>query len=186
MENVILSQANRIANGDPDIMQNILAWNFQNWSSASAKGKTLSIGEQVNFMKHRAGEFRSGIRRDFGHGRYHANEDVHCKRLYYTGEVEIHHLQYNDESENEEDVNDGKGEITWFTSVKDVEASCIFHLDLEKFLALLSTKERNILLKKLEGFTNIEIADDLMVDVATVRRWLKTLCGRYSDWFGLV
>ena len=93
MDNAILSQANRIANGNPDIMQNILAWNFQNYNNAFVKGKQLSIGEQVNFMKHRAGEFRFGIRRDFGYGRYHANEDVFNKKLYYSGEVEIHHVQ---------------------------------------------------------------------------------------------
>ena len=185
MDNAILSQANRIANGNPDIAQNILAWNILNCESANVKGKILSIGEQVNFMKHRNGELRSGIRRDFGHGMYHANEDVHKKRLYYAGEVEIHHFQDNDESENEEDVNSGKGEITWFTSVKDVEAAVIFQVDLEKFLSLLTNKERNIFLKKLEGYNNVEIADDLMVDVSTVRRWLKMLCGKYSDWFGL-
>jgi len=89
MDDIILSQANKIANGDPDVVQNILAWNYQNFSNAFEKGRVLSIGEQVNFMKHRAGELRSGIRRDFGHGGYHANEDVHCKNLYYNGEVEI-------------------------------------------------------------------------------------------------
>ena len=70
-------------------------------------------------------------------------------------------------------------------SVKDVEASCIFHLDFKKFLILLSERERNIFLKKLEGFNMREIADDLMIDVATIRRWLKMLCGKYIDWFGL-
>ena len=111
MDTSILSQANCIANGDPDIVQNILACNFQNYIGALAKGKKLSIGEQVNFMKHRAGEFRSRYRRDFGHGGYHANEDVHCKKLYYSGEVEIFHIQYADESEHIEDINNGKGEI---------------------------------------------------------------------------
>lgn len=72
-----------------------------NYTGANAKGETLSIGEQVNFTKHRAGELRSSIRRDFGHGRYHANEDIHFKKLYHADEVEIHHFQYSDESENE-------------------------------------------------------------------------------------
>ena len=115
MDTSILSQANRIAKADSDVMQNILACNFQNYIGALAKGKKLSIGEQVNFMKYRAREFRSRYRRDFGHGRYHAHQDVLNKKLYYAGKVEIHHFQYYDESENEEDVNNGKGEITWFT-----------------------------------------------------------------------
>ncbi len=48
MDNVILSQANRIANGNPDVTQNILALNFQNYDAANARGKKLSIG-QVNY-----------------------------------------------------------------------------------------------------------------------------------------
>lgn len=185
MDNAILSQANRIANFDPDIAQNILAWNILNCESASAKGKTLSIGEQVNFMKHRAGEYRSGIRRDFGHGRYHANEDVHNKKLYFSGEVEIYHLQYEDEADHEESPHDGKGEITSFTSVKDVEASCIFQVDFEQFLARLSNIERNIFLMRLEGYTISVIAKDLMLDVTTIRQWLTMLGRRYILWFGI-
>ena len=185
MQKAIISQANRIANFDPDIAQNLLAWNIVNCESASAKGKTLSIGEQVNFMKHRAGEYRSGIRRDFGHGRYHANNDVFCKHLYYNGEVEIHHFQYHDESENEEDVNNGKGEITWFTSVKDVEAAVIFQVDLEKFLSLLSEKEQMLFQKRLEGFTLKEIAGDCKLDVDAIRRSLAMLHRKYIHWFGI-
>jgi hypothetical protein len=185
MQNVITSQANRIANGNPDVMQNILAWNFVNCESTSAKGKTLSIGEQVNFMKHRAGEYRSGIRRDFGHGRYHANGDVHNKKLYYAGEVEIYHLQHEEDAEHAEDINDGKGEITSFTSIKDVEAAVIFQVDLEKFLSLLTNKERIIFLKRLEGFTLKEIAGDCKLDVDAVRRCFKTLYGKYILWFGI-
>ena len=184
MDYVIISQANRIANGDPDIAQNLLAWNFQNFTNAFARGKKLSVGEQIVFMKHRAGELRSGIRRDFGHGGYHANEDVHCRQLYYAGEVEILHFQYHDESENREDVDNGKGEITWFTSVKDVEAAVIFQVDLEKFLSLLSKKEQMVFLKRLEGFTLKEIAGACRLDVDAVRRWLTILYGKYINWFG--
>jgi len=185
MDTAILSQANRIANENPDTLQNILAWNYQNYNNAFVKGKQLSIGEQVNFMKHRAGEFRSGKRRDFGHGRYHANEDVHCKKLYYDGEVKIHHFQYEDDADHEECPNDGKGDITAFTSIKDVEAAVIFQIDFEKFLSLLSNEERNIFLKRLEGFTLKEIANDIKLDITTVQRWLRTLCEKYIDWFGL-
>jgi len=185
MDNAILSQANRIANADADIAQNLLAWNIVNCESASAKGKILSIGEQVNFMKHRNGELRSGIRRDFGHGRYHANEDVFNKKLYYAGEVEIYHLQHEDDADHEENPHDGKGNITAFTSIKDVEASCIFSLDFEMFLANLSEKEKSVFLKRLEGYNIAEIAKDLMLDVTTIRRWLTMLGRKYVLWFGI-
>ena len=185
MNPIILSQANRIANGDPDVMQNILAWNFQNCAGANARGKMLSIGEQVNFMKHRAGEFRSGVRRDFGHGGYHASQDLFNKKLYHSGEVEIFHFHYSDEAEHSEDINNGKGEISAFTSIKDVEAACIFQVDFEEFLGRLSEKERNIFLKRLEGYTMAEIANDVKLDVATVRNWLKTVGRKFIDWFGI-
>jgi hypothetical protein len=95
-------------------------------------------------MKHRAGECRFGVRRDFGHGRYHANQDVFCKKLYYDGDVEIHHFQYSDASEHSEDVC-----ISAFTSVKDAEANVIFQIDFERFLTSLSRIEHDVFLMRL-------------------------------------
>ena len=112
---------NRIANGDSDLMQNILAWIYQNWTNACVIGKHLSIGEQINFRKHRTGEYRSGIWKDIGHARYHVSEDVYNKNLYYNDEVEILHFQVSDESVNCENINNEKGTITSFTSIRDSE-----------------------------------------------------------------
>ena len=66
MSPAVLSHARRIANSNPDAEQNILASNVQNYRSAQTKGKDLFFGEQVVFMQHRAGEFRSDIRNEFG------------------------------------------------------------------------------------------------------------------------
>ncbi len=62
MDQIILQKAKRISKNDPDIQQNILAWNFQNLQSAAAKGRELSIGEQIKFMRRRASELRAGKR----------------------------------------------------------------------------------------------------------------------------
>ena len=77
MQPEIYSQAERIAGGDPDLKQNILAMAFQNTQNAIARGKELCIGEQVNFMKFRAGNLKSGSRYDFGHANYKSSEDVY-------------------------------------------------------------------------------------------------------------
>jgi len=61
MDKIILKKASQISQSDPDIQQNILAWNFQNLKSAAAKGKKLSIGEQVKFMRRRASNFELGL-----------------------------------------------------------------------------------------------------------------------------
>jgi hypothetical protein len=179
LENVILSQANRIANGDQDVLQNILSWNYQNYNSALSKGRALSIGERVNFLKHRAGEYRSGIRRDFGHGRYHANHDVFCKQLYYKGEVEIHHIDYTDC----EDINDGKGAITAFTSIGDSEANVLFQIDFDRFLLSLSDEEQDVFLMRLSGYNIGEIADHIALKINDVRQLLKSAIEKYTSWF---
>ena len=185
MDKIILSQANRIAQGDPDLMQNILTFNFQNFQNAYARGKVLSIGEQVNFMKYRAGEFKSGIRRDFGYGSYHAHDDVYNKNLYYNNEVEIFHIHHEDDADHDESPEQGKGEITAYTSIKDVEAECIFKMDFELFLAQLTDVDRSIILKRLTGFTIMEIADDVKLDTSYVRKKLKKIGKRYIGWFNI-
>ena len=151
MDQIVLQKANQISNKDPDITQNILAWNFQNIKNASAKGKKLSIGEQIKFMRSRAGELKAGTRRYFGNNGGHLAKDVFNKNLYYSGMIKLLRIHYEDDSGNEENPNRGRSEIAAFTSTKDVEAGCIFNLDLEKFLTSLSKIERTILLKKLEG-----------------------------------
>jgi hypothetical protein len=157
MDQIILSKAKQISNKDPDIQQNILAWNFQNIKNASAKGKVLTIGEQIKFMRRRASELRAGTRRYYGNNGGHLAKDVFNKNLYYSGKIKLLKIHYTDESGHEEDPDKGRSEIAAFISTKDVEAACIFKLDLEVFLQGLSEMERIILLKKLEGFSIDEI-----------------------------
>ena len=185
MYQIILSQANRVANGDPDTRQNILAFNSQNYQNAFNRGKQLSIGEQVNFMKHRAGELKSGIRKDFGNGRHSTAKDVYNKRLYYSGSVEIMHFHHEDNSDNTEKPESGKGEITSFTSDKDVEAACIFNLDLESFLRRFSRQEQNIFTKRLEGFTLREISTMENCSTVKVRQSLNRIGKSYVQWFAI-
>ena len=186
MDQIILQKAKLISNKDPDIQQNILAWNFQNLQSAAAKGKVLSIGEQIKFMRGRAGELRSGTRRYFGNNGGHAQKDVFNKNLYYSGKIKLLKINYRDESGNEEDPNRGRSEITAFTSIKDVEAACIFNLDLKVFLGGLSETEKIILLKKLEGFSIDEISDLVNLSRYVVTAQLKNIGRNYLKYSGIL
>ena len=185
MDQIILQKAKQISKNDPDIQQNILAWNFQNLKNASAKGKVLSIGEQIKFMRRRAAELRSGKRRYFGNNGGHLAKDVLNKNLYYSGKVKLLKIHYEDESGNEENPDKGRSEIAAFTSIKDVEAACIFNMDLEVFLAGLSDMEKTILLKKLEGFSINEIGEIVNLSRYVVMSKLKNIGLRYCEYSGI-
>ncbi len=185
MSPALLSQARRIAHGNPDLEQNILAHNCVNYANAKSRGKVLSIGEQVNFMKHRAGEFRSGIRNNFG-ARGHKANDVFNKRLYYDGEVELHSFHYEDNGDNEECPENGKGSLTLLTAMRNTEDSCIFRVDLENFLMTLSNRERTIFLKRLEGYKKGELAKTLKLNPTVIRQTLTTVGKKYVLWFDIL
>ena len=185
MDQIILQKASLISQGNPDIKQNILAWNFQNLKSAAAKGKKLSIGEQIKFMRRRASELRSGTRRYFGNNGGHLAKDVFNKNLYYSGKIKLFRIHYKDEAGNDEDPDKGRSEIAAFTSIKDVEAGCIFNLDLEVFLAGLSGTEKTILLKKLEGFSINEIVGIVNLSRYVVTSKLKNIGRRYVVYSGI-
>jgi hypothetical protein len=110
MDQIILSKASQISNKDSDIKQNILAWNFQNLKSAAVKGKKLSIGEQIKFMRRRAGELRAGTRRYFGNNGGHLAKDVFNKNLYYSGKLKLLKIHYTDESGNEENPDKARSQ----------------------------------------------------------------------------
>ena len=177
MSPAVLSHARRIANGDADIEQNILACNVQNYRSAQTKGKDLSIGEQVVFMQHRAGEFRSAMRNDFG-SKGCTSRDVLNKRLYYQGKVEIHHIDHEVEQSE-----DGKGAITSMTATKNHEANYIFQIDMERFMGALADEERIVFTMRIEGFKQREIAEKLRWKVNAVRKTLFDIGRKFAEVF---
>jgi hypothetical protein len=177
MSPAVLSHARRIAKGNPDVEQNILACNVQNYRSAQTKGKELSIGEQVVFMQHRAGEFRSGIRNEFG-SKGCKSKDVLNKKLYYQGKVEIHHID-----RDVENPEDGKCAITSMTSVKNHEANYIFQIDLEIFLGALADEDRVVFTMRIEGFNKTEISNALGLRVIAVTKTLLRVGRKFADVF---
>ena len=177
MNHAVYSQAKRIAKGDQDIEQNILAFNHLNLQSADARGKYLSIGEQVNFMKHRASELRSGARHYVGHGHYKGNDDVYSLVPYYQGKVKIHHFDF------EEQTGDGKGELTFTSSIKHLEDECLFEIDFKQFTSMLTPMERQIFTSRIAGFAVEEISDELDITSSIVRKHLCDIGDAFKSWF---
>ena len=176
MQPEIYSQASRIAKGDPDLEQNILAMTYQNNQNAKSRCKDLSIGEQVNFMKFRAGNLRSGTRYDFGHAQYKGSQDVYNKHLFYQGELELHRIHYEDEAEHDEQPENGKGAITGILAKDNLEDECLLAIDLENFIADLPHRDRDILVKRLAGFSFKEIGDVLSCSNYRVRERFWDIC----------
>jgi hypothetical protein len=176
MQPEIYSQAERIARGDSDLQQNILAMTFQNTQNAISRGKDLSVGEQVNFMKYRAGNLKSGSRHDFGHGQYKGSQDVYARHLYFKDELEIYHIHYEDESEQNEQPQNGKGFITGVLAKVNLEDECLLAIDLENFIADLPVDDREILVRRMAGFSFKEIAEALKFSSFRVKDRFREIC----------
>jgi hypothetical protein len=180
MHDISYSQAKRISGDDPDLEQNILAFNHLKLQSALARGEKLSIGEQVNFMKHRAGELRSGARLPIGHGRYKGKDDVYHPGQYFQKKVEIHHFDYPEEC-----INDGRGSLTFTSSIKNLEADALFEVDIEQFTSMLIPVERKVFLLRIAGYDVDEIADELKINSTTVRIYLRDAVVVFKKWFSI-
>ena len=89
MAKPLMSQAKRIAHNDPDIAQNILAMSYQAYNNAQKRGKELSVGELVNFMKYRAADLKKGKRLPFGNRSTQMVRDVYNPGNYLNGDVEV-------------------------------------------------------------------------------------------------
>ena len=177
MNHAVYSQAKRIAKGDQDIEQNILAFNHLNRQSALSRGKCLSIGEQVNFMKHRASELRSGARHYVGHGQYKGNDDVYSPVPFFRGDIHLHHFDI------EESTGDGKGELVYTSSIKHLEDELVFQMDLNAFKSMLQPIERQIFVSRIAGYNIDEIADELKIKSTRVREYLRDIGDAFKNWF---
>ncbi len=167
-------QAKRISQGDKDLSQNLLAMSFTNFQNASAKGKELSIGELVNFMKNRSKEIRSGSRIPFGSVSGKTTDDVFHKKNYYSGSLEIMSLDYDDE-----DIPNFQ------VSIKDLGETIAFNLTFEAFLKTLHPVDRRILQMKLAGYKYREISEAIKVSYISTRDRLKYIGLDFVKYFEL-
>ena len=81
---------------------------------------------------------KSFLRYDFCHVNYKASEDVYNKQLYFNGELEIHHIQYEEDSEQNEQPENGKGFFTGILAKVNLEDECLLAIDLDVLFLLIS------------------------------------------------
>jgi len=172
------SHANRIANGNQDLMQDLLSMAYTNFCRTFEKGRILTPGELINYMGLRAGEIKNGSRPHFGNRSTKTTNDVFHPRRYLDGDVKILHFE-------EEEQEDGfKYRIKGLTK-NSVEEIAIFRADFERFLLILSEREKEILLKRIDGYNFKEICDEIGYSDWTLKRKLLQIGKEIGVYFEL-
>ena len=182
----LVAQAYRIAKGNQDHAQDIMAMAYCNHQSASTRGKELSAGELVNFMKHRCGELRQGKRLPFGNRSGRSTGEVYRVSNYLNGNVELLSLNFaNPDGESKEDDFDGQGKITAMMATTDISEDALFEVGMESFLAGFSDWVRHAFLLRMAGYTYKEIARRLRKSTDKVRCRLRHAGQQFIAYFEL-
>jgi len=182
----LMSQAIRIAKHDNDLTQNIISMAFMTYNSAQKRGKDLSIGELVNFMKYRAGDLKKGKRLPVGSVREKTTQDVYNIRNYFHGHVKLLSLDFST-SDNEccEDAVDGLGELTVATACRSCSDNVLFEVGFESFLRQLSPRSRQVFMLRLAGYNCSEIVKSAHICSHTLKASLKRTGRKFIDYFEL-
>ena len=182
----LVAQAYRIARGNLDHAQDILAMAYRNHKSASSRGKELSVGELVAFMKHRCGELRQGKRLPFGNKSGRSTSEVYRVSNYLNGNVELLSLNFTKpDGESGEDDLDGQGYITAMMATWDMSNDVLFQVGMEGFLAGFRDWVRCAFLLKVAGYTYKEIARRLCRSPDSIRYHLKLAGRQFIAYFEL-
>jgi len=160
--------ADRISRGDKDLKQNILSLSYTTYCSAFSRKYELSVGELVNFMQHRAGEFRSEKLRHFGNKGYNGTKDVYSRLRYYNDDVKLLHLGG---SEGSDDVLTGSFHRRNIPLADDIA----FKIDFKNFLTGLSERDRSILIRRMEGYQVKELSSLFNSSPSTISKCLRRI-----------
>jgi len=182
----LMSQATRIAKHDDDLTQNIISMAFMTYNNAQKRGKDLSIGELVNFMKYRARDLRKGERLPIGNISEKTTHDVYNIRNYFLGNVELLSMDYSsNDNECSEDALDGLGELTAATACRSCSDNVLFEVGFESFLKRLSPRLRQVFMMRLAGFNRSEIVKKAHICPRTLAASLKRAGRMFIDYFEL-
>ncbi|TFB12416.1 hypothetical protein E3V55_00685 [Candidatus Marinimicrobia bacterium MT.SAG.3] len=143
--------AERISRGDMDLKQDLLCLSYTTYTSAFSRRYELSLGELVNNMQYRAGEFRSEKRRPFGNNGHNGTKDVYSKIRYYNDDVRVLHLGGTEGSDDLLIDSFHKRSIP----LADMIA---FRIDFKNFLTTLTERDRSILIKRMQGYKVKELS----------------------------
>ena len=182
----LVAQAYRIARGNQDHAQDILAMAYCNRESASSRGKELSVGELVAFMKHRCGELRQGKRLPFGNRSGRSTGEVYRVSNYLNGNVELLSMNFTSpDGESKEDALDGHGQITAMIATRDICDNALFEVGMESFLAGFSEWVKRAFLLKVAGYSYKEIAKRLCRPPDSIRCRLRHAGREFIAYFEL-
>ena len=182
----LMSQATRIAQHDDDLAQNIITMAFLTYNSALGRGKNLSIGELVNFMKYRASDFKKGKRLPVGSVREKTTQDVYNIRNYFHGNVKLLSLDFStNDNECSEDAMDGLGELTAATACRCCSDNVLFEVGFESFIQRLSPRSRQVFMMRLAGYNCSEIIRTVHICSRTLAASLKRTGRMFIDYFEL-
>jgi len=182
----LMSQATRIAKHDDDLVQNIITMAFLTYNSALSRGKNLSVGELVNFMKYRASDFKKGKRLPVGSVREKTTQDVYNTRNYFHGNVKLLSLDFSSkDNECSEDALDGLGELTAATACRDYSDNVLFEVGFESFIRRLTPRSRQVFMMRLAGYNRTEIVKSAHICPRTLAASLKRTGRRFITYFEL-
>ena len=180
------TQAMRIAKHDKDLAQDILSMAYANYQAAHSRGKELSVGELVNFMKHRCGELYHGHRLPFGNRKQRSTSEVYRKSNYLNGDVELLSLDFvKDDGDDVEGNMDGHGFYTFMTATRDVSDSVLFEIGFCDFLKGLDKHTRKALLMRVAGYSYAEIARRFKRSSCAIRKQVKQAGSKFIEYFEL-
>jgi len=175
----VISQAYHIAKEDADVAGSIIAMAYQAYENAQKRGKTLSVGELVNFMKHRANDLKHGNRLHMGSVSKQISKDVYSPRNYLSGEVEVFSLELKEEDDDKDYTE------SILTSRDDWSDNVIFQIGMEGFLNTISKDSRKLITLRNAGYRYSEIAKIVKSPVHVIKSRLKEAAKAFIQYFEL-
>ena len=179
MAKPLMSQAKRIAQNDSDLAQSIISMAYKAYDNAQKRGKELSVGELVNFMKYRASDLKNGTRLPFGNQSTQMFRDVYNPRNYLNGNVELFSLDFKPDDKD----RDYSGSIQ--TSRKDGSDIVLFQIGLERFYENMGPQAKVLFQMRLAGYTFKEIARLLHQPPNKIKNLLKEFGREFIRYFEL-
>ncbi|MGB2867710.1 MAG: ECF-type sigma factor [Bacteroidota bacterium] len=145
-----------------DKVQDLVLLAYEEFLRKADRGTIMDLPLLIHFMKLRRPEVQLEMR---GLSRT-SKTDVFNKRNYYEGKLQVYSIDNFD--------------ATYFRDVTNPEEELVSHIDFEEQLSSLMEHEQTIVLMKLTGYDENEIAQALSVQSQTVTNALKSLSATLS------
>jgi len=154
-----------------DKVQDLVVLAYEEFLSKAERGRVMDLPLLIHFMKLRKPEVQIEMR---GYSRTHKT-DVFNKRNYYEGKTEL----YSINSPVFSDRADTLAEC--IPDEVNLEEELSARMDIEDKLSTLKEYEQTIVMMKLSGYDENEIARALSVQPQTIRNAVRGISKRLLD-----